>query len=404
MINKKYLYNLMASNAISTIGDSIYYLALIAMATGFSDYSFKIVLVTISELFPYIFSFVFGILADKFYNKQRIMIICDLIRFSLYSSIALVLLGTSLTNVVFYFIILCNFFSDCLGNLKSILYINTIQELSLEEEVGRFIAYNTSINRTLTIIFHFFGAFVILILDYSSFAFLNALTFICSSILLIPVNKFLHKKSQDIFLRDKKEKEKKKDKIKRINYLKFKYPGILRIVLLFSLLNIIIFPMQTYIIISFKGLSIFGLPDSVINAIVLTIISISTILGASIFRKIIFKISFQKLIIFEILGTLCFYISNNRSPILMLISLALVSILEGGISPKLISKIVNIVPRDEVGTEIGKVNTILSAVSPIPLLILSAFSLKSGVFFILVDVVVLFFVLIKKDQSKFANN
>ena len=113
----------MASNAISTIGDSIYYLALIAMATGFSDYSFKIVLVTISELFPYIFSFVFGILADKFYNKQRIMIICDLIRFSLYSSIALVLLGTSLTNVVFYFIILCNFFSDCLGNLKSILRI-----------------------------------------------------------------------------------------------------------------------------------------------------------------------------------------------------------------------------------------------------------------------------------------
>jgi len=172
---------------ISTVGDTIFYLAFLNYVADASFAPLAILLITISETVPQVLQIFMGVLADFQHHRVLKYTVISLVKFVLYAIVALSLSGQSFSLSLVFFICLMNLLSDTLsyfsGAMLTPIFIRIIGKEHLIEAIG-FKQSTVSLVRTIS---NILGGVLLGILSIQFISLLNALTFLIAfvGILLI---------------------------------------------------------------------------------------------------------------------------------------------------------------------------------------------------------------------------
>ena len=163
---------------ISTVGDTIFYLAFLNYVADASFAPLAILLITISETVPQVLQIFMGVLADFQYHRVLKYTLISFVKFVLYSIVALSLSGQSFSLWLVFFICLMNLLSDTLsyfsGAMLTPIFIRIIGKEHLTEAIG-FKQSTVSLVRTIS---NILGGILLGILSIQFISLLNALTFL----------------------------------------------------------------------------------------------------------------------------------------------------------------------------------------------------------------------------------
>ena len=163
---------------ISTVGDTIFYLAFLNYVADASFAPLAILLITISETVPQVLQIFIGVLADFQHHRVLKYTVISLVKFVLYAIVALSLSGQSFSLWLVFFICLMNLLSDTLsyfsGAMLTPIFIRIIGKEHLTEAIG-FKQSTVSLVRTIS---NILGGILLGILSIQFISWLNALTFL----------------------------------------------------------------------------------------------------------------------------------------------------------------------------------------------------------------------------------
>lgn len=163
---------------ISTVGDTIFYLAFLNYVADASFAPLAILLITISETVPQVLQIFLGVLADFQHHRVLKYTVISLVKFVLYAIVALLLSGQSFSLSLVFFICLMNLLSDTLsyfsGSMLTPIFIRIIGKEHLTEAIG-FKQSTVSLVRTIS---NILGGILLGILSIQFISLLNALTFL----------------------------------------------------------------------------------------------------------------------------------------------------------------------------------------------------------------------------------
>ena len=163
---------------ISTVGDTIFYLAFLNYVADASFAPLAILLITISETVPQVLQIFMGVLADFQHHRVLKYTVISFAKFVLYSIVALSLSGQSFSLWLVFFICLMNLLSDTLsyfsGAMLTPIFIRIIGKEHLTEAIG-FKQSTVSLVRTIS---NILGGVLLGILSIQFISLLNALTFL----------------------------------------------------------------------------------------------------------------------------------------------------------------------------------------------------------------------------------
>lgn len=104
---------------ISTVGDTIFYLAFLNYVADASFAPLAILLITISETLPQVLQIFLGVLADFQHHRVLKYTMISFAKFLLYSIVSLSLSGQSFSLLLVAFICLINLLSDTLSYFQA---------------------------------------------------------------------------------------------------------------------------------------------------------------------------------------------------------------------------------------------------------------------------------------------
>ena len=163
---------------ISTVGDTIFYLAFLNYVADASFAPLAILLITISETVPQVLQIFMGVLADFQHHRVLKYTVISLVKFVLYAIVAFLLSGQSFSLSLVFFICLMNLLSDTLsyfsGAMLTPIFIRIIGKEHLTEAIG-FKQSTVSLVRTIS---NILGGVLLGILSIQFISLLNALTFL----------------------------------------------------------------------------------------------------------------------------------------------------------------------------------------------------------------------------------
>ena len=163
---------------ISTVGDTIFYLAFLNYVADASFAPLAILLITISETVPQVLQIFMGVLADFQHHRVLKYTVISLVKFVLYAIVAFLLSGQSFSLSLVFFICLMNLLSDALsyfsGAMLTPIFIRIIGKEHLTEAIG-FKQSTVSLVRTIS---NILGGILLGILSIQFISLLNALTFL----------------------------------------------------------------------------------------------------------------------------------------------------------------------------------------------------------------------------------
>ena len=163
---------------ISTVGDTIFYLAFLNYVADASFAPLAILLITISETVPQVLQIFMGVLADFQHHRVLKYTVISLVKFVLYAIVAFLLSGQSFSLSLVFFICLMNLLSDTLsyfsGAMLTPIFIRIIGKEHLIEAIG-FKQSTVSLVRTIS---NILGGILLGILSIQFISLLNALTFL----------------------------------------------------------------------------------------------------------------------------------------------------------------------------------------------------------------------------------
>ena len=163
---------------ISTVGDTIFYLAFLNYVADASFAPLAILLITISETVPQVLQIFIGVLADFQHHRVLKYTVISLVKFVLYAIVAFLLSGQSFSLSLVFFICLMNLLSDTLsyfsGAMLTPIFIRIIGKEHLTEAIG-FKQSTVSLVRTIS---NILGGVLLGILSIQFISLLNALTFL----------------------------------------------------------------------------------------------------------------------------------------------------------------------------------------------------------------------------------
>ncbi|HHQ8501429.1 TPA: MFS transporter [Streptococcus pneumoniae] len=171
---------------ISTLGDTIFYLAFLNYVADASFAPLAILLITISETLPQVLQIFLGVLAD--FQHHRVLkytiisfakfLLYSIVALLLYSIVALLLSGQSFSLLLVAFICLLNLVSDTLsafsGAMLTPIFIRIVGKDHLAEAIG-FKQSTVSLVKTIS---NILGGVLLGILSIQFISLLNALTFL----------------------------------------------------------------------------------------------------------------------------------------------------------------------------------------------------------------------------------
>ncbi|MVL11383.1 hypothetical protein GO899_02435, partial [Staphylococcus aureus] len=163
---------------ISTLGDTIFYLAFLNYVADASFAPLAILLITISETLPQVLQIFLGVLADFQHHRVLKYTVIRFAKFLLYSIVSLSLSVQSFSLLLVAFICLINLLSDSLSYFSGVMltpiFIRIIGQDHLAEAIG-FKQSTVSLVKTIS---NILGGVLLGILSIQFISLLNALTFL----------------------------------------------------------------------------------------------------------------------------------------------------------------------------------------------------------------------------------
>lgn len=159
---------------ISTLGDTIFYLAFLNYVADASFAPLAILLITISETLPQILQIFLGVLADFQHHRVLKYTVISFAKFLLYSIVSLSLSGQSFSLLLVAFICLLNLLSDTLSYFSGAMLTPIFIRIIGQDHIG-FKQSTVSLVKTIS---NILGGVLLGILSIQFISLLNALTFL----------------------------------------------------------------------------------------------------------------------------------------------------------------------------------------------------------------------------------
>lgn len=174
---------------ISTFGDTVFYLAFINYVSSYAFAPIAILMITTSETLPQIMQIFTGVVADFQKNRIGKYSVLMFVKFVLYATVALILVGTKFSLVSVFLICLINFVSDTIGYFSSAM-ITPIYVKIINNDMTSALGFKQATANLVRVFGNLSGGALIGFINIGMFAGMNALTFLFAffGILLIRTN------------------------------------------------------------------------------------------------------------------------------------------------------------------------------------------------------------------------
>ncbi|KRL88700.1 MAG: MFS transporter [Thomasclavelia ramosa] len=390
---------------LSSAGDILFYLAFMTYASKLENYSLALSLIAISESIPRLFDIFGGYLADRTHKKFKNIFLMAVIRFFLYGLVGILFItNVSQWNLVIAVVII-NFISDTVGAYSSGLSTPLIVDLVGEKDFAQAEGFTNGISQVITTVAQFAGSALLLVLSYSSLAFVNAFTFLFAGILYASVG--LRHKKENKPLEPQEVNDQKFFETMKASYTQIKKaPGLLSVVLVIALLNGALSAMGSLLPIVMAGnrstmiISTYSFTIAVIGLVVSAGSILGSTFGLQIFKK---QSVFFMVILALVLSSATTVTALFANIYLILPAYFSLSVVTMTASLKMQQWLVTTIDRKILASSVGLLNTIVMATAPLMTTALTTISglgnVKYALFALLAVEIISFFVAIKMSAK-----
>lgn len=356
------------NNFISALGDSMYYIALMTYASQMERPDLGIMLVTLSESIPHLFSIITGSIADMSQHRVKKIIQSGFVRGGIYVLVG-ILIGFKPSLNILAAIALLNFISDIIGKYTNGLWSPFIPYLVDRQDIEEAQGLNGGLAQIVSLFAQFFGAYLLGIFSYRVLAFINSGAFFLTMFIVLTMYTEL-KKIEETKLQKQAQTISVKTTWKQIRLSMkelIQHRHLFILLMLFGLANgllTVLSPMFSLWFAENKEMLIRDFAFSI--ALVNGTISVGAMLGAFLGIKIYKRVELLDMcrLIFVIMGILSIAVYVKMS-VLIFISIFFVGLLVGGASPKLSAAVINEIPVEQLGAVNGAINMVLMCIPPI---------------------------------------
>lgn len=352
------------SDLISNFGDIVYYLALMNYVLILPNGKTAIALVTISETFPFLTNIVMGILGDRTKNKVDTILGTLFFRVLLYGIIGLVM-GFKPTLWILVIAVIINVLSDLAGQYENALFKPVTLRIIKEEDREKFLGFRQGTMTGFQMGFMASGAILLMIFNFQQLAFVNALTFLMSSIIILSIRKGLKKKVVDapIHINESEKSDPFIKEIKKSLYTAYeslsKVPVLKSSIIIVAGLNAILAVEDAILLLIFKENPNFGFGSLAATIAILGLVSsIGMILGSFLLTRDQFTITIEQSLLGSTLAVVTLFLGIFLQNVYtMMFAIGLLSISIGIINPKVEVLIMKTMPENQLATISSGIST-----------------------------------------------
>ncbi len=360
-------------NVISTIGDALYYIALMTYASHLPQANVAIAIVAVSESLPMLAALLLGSLADASRQRSRCLISNAVIRSLCYLLIGVVV-GFDPSLLILIGIAFINLFSDLIGNYSSSLMTPFLPLLIKPAELEEAQGLNGSLAQTIRIAANFIGSFLIGVLSFQQLAWINSLTFLLTVPLLLLLKPILQP------LEDQHLKTAALSPAGLLQQIKtalneiYRNHQLLQLLLVFTVINALfttIMPLLSMLITQQPTMIIKNFAFTL--ALIQGIVACGAIIGGLTGSRIFKSSSLYQLNPWIVLTSNVLLFSMLIQQIWLLLPVfGLLGFLIGAANPKLSAAVLTLIPLEQLGTVSGGMNTLLLSLPPVFILLFSS--------------------------------
>lgn len=376
---------------ISTFGDTVFYLAFINYVSSYAFAPLAILMITTSETLPQIMQIFTGVVADFQKNRIGKYSVLMFVKFVLYATVALILVGTKFSLVSVFLICLINYVSDTIGYFSSAM-ITPIYVKIINNDMTSALGFKQATANLVRVFGNLSGGALIGFINIGMFAGMNALTFLFAffGILLIRTNLVRFEEQIEITqaLDSKNFWKHLLDSLKILGSLGniIKLIGILSINQ--AVINVTI-PVTTLLLIKypFAGLET-GQSIAILTTVELIGIVCGNFLSGNVMKKISTKISVYLSQVMEFV-ILVGFLNNNFLVVLLAAFGNTFSI--GILSPRLQQSVFRLVPEQSMGAVQSGISMLSIVLPGILSIVLVGIASSLGIVYVAVSLGVLLF-------------
>lgn len=376
---------------ISTFGDTVFYLAFINYVSSYAFAPLAILMITTSETLPQIMQIFTGVVADFQKNRIGKYSVLMFVKFVLYATVALILVGTKFSLVSVFLICLINFVSDTIGYFSSAM-ITPIYVKIINNDMTSALGFKQATANLVRVFGNLSGGALIGFINIGMFAGMNALTFLFAffGILLIRTNLVRFEEQIEITqaLDSKNFWKHLLDSLKILGSL----GNIIRLIGILSINQAVInvtIPVTTLLLIKypFAGLET-GQSIAILTTVELLGIVCGNFLSGNVMKKMSTKTSVYLSQVMEFV-ILVGFLNNNFLVVLLAAFGNTFSI--GILSPRLQQSVFRLVPEQSMGAVQSGISMLSIVLPGILSIVLVGIASSLGVVYVAVSLGVLLF-------------
>ncbi|UTX65578.1 MFS transporter [Streptococcus constellatus] len=376
---------------ISTFGDTVFYLAFINYVSSYAFAPLAILMITTSETLPQIMQIFTGVVADFQKNRIGKYSVLMFVKFVLYATVALILVGTKFSLVSVFLICLINFVSDTIGYFSSAM-ITPIYVKIINNDMTSALGFKQATANLVRVFGNLSGGALIGFINIGMFAGMNALTFLFAffGILLIRTNLVRFEEQIEITqaLDSKNYWKHLLDSLKILGSL----GNIIRLIEILSINQAVInvtIPVTTLLLIKypFAGLET-GQSIAILTTVELIGIVCGNFLSGNVMKKMSTKTSVYLSQVMEFV-ILVGFLNNNFLIVLLAAFGNTFSI--GILSPRLQQSVFRLVPEQSMGAVQSGISMLSIVLPGILSIVLVGIASSLGIVYVAVSLGVLLF-------------
>lgn len=376
---------------ISTFGDTVFYLAFINYVSSYAFAPLAILMITTSETLPQIMQIFTGVVADFQKNRIGKYSVLMFVKFVLYVTVALILVGTKFSLVSVFLICLINFVSDTIGYFSSAM-ITPIYVKIINNDMTSALGFKQATANLVRVFGNLSGGALIGFINIGMFAGMNALTFLFAffGILLIRTNLVRFEEQIEITqaLDSKNFWKHLLDSLKILGSL----GNIIRLIGILSINQAVInvtIPVTTLLLIKypFAGLET-GQSIAILTTVELIGIVCGNFLSGNVMKKMSTKTSVYLSQVMEFV-ILVGFLNNNFLVVLLAAFGNTFSI--GILSPRLQQSVFRLVPEQSMGAVQSGISMLSIVLPGILSIVLVGIASSLGIVYVAVSLGVLLF-------------
>ncbi len=376
---------------ISTFGDTVFYLAFINYVSSYAFAPLAILMITTSETLPQIMQIFTGVVADFQKNRIGKYSVLMFVKFVLYATVALILVGTKFSLVSVFLICLINFVSDTIGYFSSAM-ITPIYVKIINNDMTSALGFKQATANLVRVFGNLSGGALIGFINIGMFAGMNALTFLFAffGILLIRTNLVRFEEQIEITqaLDSKNFWKHLLDSLKILGSL----GNIIRLIGILSINQAVInvtIPVTTLLLIKypFAGLET-GQSIAILTTVELIGIVCGNFLSGNVMKKMSTKTSVYLSQVMEFVILVGFL--NNNFLVVLLAALGNTFSI-GILSPRLQQSVFRLVPEQSMGAVQSGISMLSIVLPGILSIVLVGIASSLGVVYVAVSLGVLLF-------------